>query len=346
MRSAHTFDGKHGGTQTTHVQHLTHLGFGSRALAFVVHLGQHFFDHRCIGLSTVLQRQGVVAFGAIAHVFHIGLGTGPPHAVHLVARKARGHGLFEGGGVHHAPTPVEHIVGAVLADLQPGGFLLHAGVGHGQQGQHEAMHGSALLQQRNGLFAIRAVVINQGDFFALEFVKATFFGRQVLDQNVSRAPVGAGQREVPLEHLAVGRFTAAIARGDQGNLVARGFFGQRKRDASGQRLEHGGTAIFAFEALVALDATVGGIAGFALFKRHLHAVDATAGIDQLEVVGIAIGKGHAIGCISASAIHQQGEKLIFGLGQSRCGHAGDHSRHGHAGREGEFTQFQAHQCLL
>jgi len=173
-------------------------------------------------------------------------------------------------------------------------------------------------------------VVDQGDFFALELVKATLFGRQVLNQNISSAPVGAGQREVPFEHLAIGRFAAAIASCDKRNLVAGGFFGQCEGDAGGQRLEHGGTAVFAFEALVALDTAVGGIAGFALFKRHLDAVDTTASIDQLEVVGIAICEGHAIGGISAGAVHQHGEKLLFGLGQGRCSHTGDQCRHGQA----------------
>jgi hypothetical protein len=54
---------------------------------------------------------------------------------------------------------------------------------------------------------------------------------------------------------------------DQRDLVARGFFGQRKGDAGGQRLEHGGAAVLALEALVALHAAVGVVAGFALFKE-------------------------------------------------------------------------------
>jgi hypothetical protein len=36
------------------------------------------------------------------------------------------------------------------------------------------MHGGSFLQQRNWLFAIRAVVINQCDFLALELIQSTF----------------------------------------------------------------------------------------------------------------------------------------------------------------------------
>ncbi len=94
---------------------------------------EHVLDDLGVGLGAVLQRQRVVALGAVADVLHVGLGAGPPHAVHLVARVAGGHRLLDRGGVHHAPAPQEHVVGPVLADLQPGGLLLDAGVRHRQQ---------------------------------------------------------------------------------------------------------------------------------------------------------------------------------------------------------------------
>jgi hypothetical protein len=50
------------------------------------------------------------------------------------------------------------------------------------------------------------------------------------------------------------------------------------------------------QALVALHAAVGGVAGFAFFEGELHAVDAAvAGVDQLEVVLLAVGPWRAVG---------------------------------------------------
>ncbi|MDT4854501.1 hypothetical protein FQZ97_888060 [compost metagenome] len=145
--------------------------------------------------------------------------------------------------------------------------MFHARVGHGQQAQREAVHGRTFLQQGDGFLAVGAVVIDQCNLLALELVVAAFLLGDVLDQHVGRHPVGAGDREVPLEHAAVGRLAAAIAGGDQGDLVVGGFFGQREGDAGGQRLEHRGAAVLAFQALVALHAAVGGVAGFAFFVR-------------------------------------------------------------------------------
>ena len=217
--------------------------------------------------------------------------------------------------------------------------MLHAGVSHGQQAQLEAVHRRALLQDRDGFFAEGAVVVDQGDVLAFELVDTTGLLADVLDDHVAGHPIGACEREVPLEHATVSRFAAAVTCGDQGDLVAWGFFGQGKGDAGGQRLEHGRAAVLALQALIALHATVGGVAGFAFFKRHLHAVDAAARIDQLEVVDIAVRKGHAVGGVSACAVDQHGEELLFGLGR---GHGAD-QRTGktgsrHRGGQDELTK--------
>ncbi|MCY1535924.1 hypothetical protein D9M68_713510 [compost metagenome] len=140
-------------------------------------------------------------------------------------------------------------------------------MGHGQQAQLEAVHSRAFLQDRDRFLAERAVVVDQCDVLALEVGSAAQLLANVLDDHVASHPVGACEREVPLEHAAVGRLAAAIAGGDQGDLVVGGFFGQREGDAGGQRLEHRGTAVFAFQALIALDAAVGGVAGFTFFVR-------------------------------------------------------------------------------
>ena len=73
----------------------------------------------------------------------------------------------------------------------------------GQQAQLETVHGCALLQNRNGFFAEGAVVINQGNVFALEFVSTTHFFDNVLNDHIASNPVGTGQGEVPLEDIAI-----------------------------------------------------------------------------------------------------------------------------------------------
>ena len=52
---------------------------------------EHVLDDLGVRLGAVLQRQAVVALGAVADVLDVGLGAGPPHAVHLLARVAGGH---------------------------------------------------------------------------------------------------------------------------------------------------------------------------------------------------------------------------------------------------------------
>ena len=78
---------------------------------------------------------------------------------------------------------------------------------------------------------------------------------------------------------------------------------------------------FAFEALIALDTAVGGVAGFALFIRDLDAADAAVtGVDHLEVVDITVGERHPVGCVSAGAVRQHREELLLGLGLRRRHH--------------------------
>ena len=154
-------------------------------------------------LARAIECQRLIALGTLAHVAHVRLCTGPPHAIQFLAREAGGLRFFQGGGVHHAPAPQQHIVRTRLAHLQPGGFLLDAGRGHGQQLQVETVHLGAFLQQRNWLFAERAVVVDQRNFLALELVHAAGALADVLDQDVGGGPVTAHQREVPLEGHAV-----------------------------------------------------------------------------------------------------------------------------------------------
>ena len=114
-----------------------------------------------------------------------------------------------------------------MAHLQPGRFLLDARMRHRQLDQLEAVSFCVLLEHRNRLFAKRRIVINERDFLAFQ----TAFFRHVLHQNIGRTPIGAEQREAPLEDAAIGRFAATVAGGEHRNLVGKRLFRQRKRNA-------------------------------------------------------------------------------------------------------------------
>src|SRR5262245_29040333 len=155
-------------------------------------------------------------------------------------------------------------------------------------------------------------MIDQSDFLALELVEAAFLLGDVLQDDVGRRPIGAEQREVPLEHRAVARVRAAVAHGDERNLVERRLFRQRKGDASRERKYIGGAGwAFALQPLVALDAAVGRIAGVAFLERELDAVDAAVAlVDELVIVGDAIRDWDTVGRIGAGPIHQLGDELL------------------------------------
>ena len=89
-----------------------------------------------------------------ADVLHIMVGACPPNSVHHLARVAGGLCFAHGRWGHHACRPQQNVVRSVLANLQPGRFLLHARGGHRQQHQLETILRSAFLQQRNGFFAV------------------------------------------------------------------------------------------------------------------------------------------------------------------------------------------------
>ena len=186
----------------------------------------------------------------------------------------------------------------------------------------EAVHLGAGFQQRDRLLAVGAVVIDEADLLALELVEAAEFLGDMLDGDVGGGPVGADRREVPGEDRAVAAFRAAIAHRQQRDLVARRLLGQRERDAGRERAEIGGAGRpLPLEALVALHALVGGVAGLALLHRQLDAVDAAiALVEHVEVVGRAVGERNAVGRIGAGAIDEQGKELLV-LARQREGEA-------------------------
>ena len=186
------------------------------------------------------------------------------------------------------------------------------------------MHLRAFLQEGDRLLAVGRVVIDQRDLLALELVEPAFLLGDVLQDDVGGRPIGAEQREVPLEHRAVARLRASVAHGDDRNLVDRRLLRERERDAGRERDDVGGAGrTLALEAFVALHAAVGGIAGIAFLEYDLDAVDAAiAFVDEPVVVGDAIGERNAVRGVGAGSVHQVGDELLV-LRQRRRGH-----RHG------------------
>jgi hypothetical protein len=172
----------------------------------------------------------------------------------------------------------------------------------------ESVHLRALLQQGDRLLAVGRVVIDQRDLLALELVEPAFLLGDVLQENVGGRPIGIEQREVPLEYRAVARLRAAIAHGDERNLVERRLFRQRKGDAGREREYIGGAGwAFALQPIVALHAAVGGITGVAFLEYDLDAVDAAVAlVDELAIVSDAIRDRDTVGRIGAGPIHQLG----------------------------------------
>jgi hypothetical protein len=63
---------------------------------------------------------------------------------------------------------------------------------HRQQQGLEPVHLRAPLQERDRLFAIRRVVIDEGDVLALELIEPAFLFGDVLKQDVGRTMVTIG----------------------------------------------------------------------------------------------------------------------------------------------------------
>ena len=105
-----------------------------------------------------------------------------------------------------------------------------------------------------------------------------------------------------------------------GNLVGLRLLRQREGDARRQRIEERGAGrALALQALVALHALVGGVAGLALLDEQLDAVDAAVAlVDQVVVVGHAVGVGHAVHGVGAGTVGQNRHELLV-LRRSRRG---------------------------
>src|SRR5205807_8203566 len=128
--------------------------------------------------------------------------------------------------------------------------------------------------QRDRLLAIGRVVVDESNPLALHLIPAALLIGDKVKNNVGRRPIGAEQREIPLEYGAVARLRAAIAHGDDRDLVDRRLLREREGNAGRERDDVGGAGrTLALEAFVALHAAVDRIAGIAFLEYHLDADD-------------------------------------------------------------------------
>src|SRR5690554_165485 len=305
------------------------LAVGVGALPLVVHMLLQVFVHPAV-VGAVVDGDAVIALGHFAQILDVVFRACPPDAVHLVAWIAYRLSLAYGRRRHDAGAPQQDEIRTFLADLQPGGFLLHSWRRYRIQLQFEAVGLGPRFKQGDRFLAVGRVVIDQGDLLAFQLVFPAYLLGNVLDHDVGCGPVGAQQREVPFEDRAVGRLRQAIAHGFNGHAVDNGLVCQRKRNTGGLRIEARRATVLVFQALVALYATVGRIGGFAFFVNDLHAVDAAiALIDQLEVVHLAIGPRYAQGRKRTGTVSQQWYELLVSSGgryrnRSQCAGNGQH----------------------
>ncbi len=199
-------------------------------------------------------------------------------------------------------------------------------MGDRQQLQFEAVLFGKRLEHRDRLLAVGRIVINIGDLLALQLVPAAKQIGEILDLDVAGVPVGAEDREGPADDVAVGALGATIAAGQERDLVGLSLVHQRIGDPGRQWHEQARAGrAFALEALVAFDAAVRGVAGFALLGGDLDPIDAAvARVQQVQVIGKTVGERDPVRRVGAGAIDERGDELLV-LRQSR--HRGDSDGH-------------------
>ena len=166
-------------------------------------------------------------------------------------------------------------------------------------------------QRRDRLLAVRAVVVHQGDFLALQRLHAAFLLPDVFDERGCLAPVRGGEIENPLEDAPVSRRGAPVAHRVDGQLVHRRLGDELVSDAGAVGIDQrGARCASVFQPFVALDAQLGVVLRLALFPGDLDAVDAAvARVEQLDVIDIAVGHRDAVRRIRPRAVHEKRDEL-------------------------------------
>src|SRR5471032_1924991 len=113
---------------------------------------------------------------------HVFAGAGPDIADDMVDREAKTRGGFHRYGRRDAPGAQEHPVRIRLAYLAPLRRLFIARVGHRNLDIFKAVFLCQQLQRAKGFAPVGRVVIDRGDFLALEFVETAFTLGDVVHQ--------------------------------------------------------------------------------------------------------------------------------------------------------------------
>ncbi|MCY1229277.1 hypothetical protein D9M72_416380 [compost metagenome] len=331
LRHAHRFHRHHRRGNAAVVQHRTDL-----VLVLHVALAGAVDDFLDIGdqrhaLARDVPGRAHVALGGITRRHRVFLGARPPGADHLLAREAHLLRSLQRGLVHYAPAPEDHVVGILLADLQPLRALLVARVRHRDLDEVELVEPGLGLQRHDRLLAIGRVVVQVDDLLAGQ--RAAALARQVLDDGRDLHLVRGHQRERIREHRAIHGIGAAVAHHHQRHLVSGGLVDQRVRNAGGHGVVRGalGGGVLGLQAFIALHALGVVVLGLALFPRQLDAVDAAfLQVDVVEVVDETAIPGLPVGAIRPHAVAWQRHELLVALRHGRrrrrqqCRRGADH----------------------
>src|SRR5687768_7087835 len=281
LRGADGFRGNDAGDDAARVINGPYArGVFQIALALLVHVLEHVLHHREVGAGQV-EGRGDIALRRIAGRDDVLLGSGPPYADDLGARKSDLGRRLQRGRVHYAPAAQDDPVGPDLAHLQPLRLLLVSRVRHGDVRDLEAVLLGLRVEHRDGFFSVGRVVVNVHDLLALELVHPAFLLADELDLGGVLRPVGRDQREDVGEYAPVGGVGAAVAHGDDRDMVRGGLLDERVGDAGGQGMDDrcAGRSLV-LGALVAFHAARVVVLGLALLPRELDAVDAAVALVQ------------------------------------------------------------------
>ena len=340
LRHADRFHPQDAGRHATHVIDGTDARLvGQVALASCVKLLADVVEHGVVARRIETHRR--IALGRVARWNGVFLGTGPPHAQHLVARETVALRRLDGNRVHDAPAPQDHVVRLGLADLQPLRLLFAAGRGDGNLDQLKAVLLGQRFEHGQRLLAEGRIVVKVDDFFPLQLVHAAILVAQVLDHGGRLAPVAGDQRIHVREDLAVGGVRAAVADHRHGDLVLRHAVEDAVGDARGQGFDQGGAALLGFQAFIAFDAARGVIFRFAFFPADFDTIDTAGLVDQVEVVDDAAVETGATGRVRTDAVGGQGDVLFLVL---RLGAAG-HGECGTGDGGGQHERFDVFHCV-
>src|SRR5208283_1048960 len=271
----------------------------------------NFLHNRVVRPGDV-EARGDEADCGVAGRYGVFLRAAPPDADDVVAWVAHLGCSLERNGVHHAIAAQDHPVRLDLANLQPLRSLLVARQRHRNMRDLEAVFLRLRIEYGDRFLAVGRVVIEVDDLLALKLVHPAFLHADELDLGGILRPVIGDQRKNVRKHASVRGIGAAIAYGDERNLVGGRLLDQRIGNACGQRHHQRGARALFLQALVTFDAAGVVVLGLALLPRQLDAVDAAvAQVDEVEVVDVAAEDAGATRRVGAYPVRKHGYELLI-----------------------------------